>query len=864
MLLLAGEYSVLFVSDQHLRATDHKFFLLFVVGIKWTNQFTTLIQRIVVLALMVTVVVGQPQMPEASLKMVPRLNYGVIFQQEHPMHLAREYWLHTYSLDIPHPVLGNQMPRCRHGHMSCHILNTVTLQIASLRSKTLVNVNASLERILNLIPQSSIVNERRYQRSLLPFIGDMVSGLFGTATMDDVNTLARHINALVTRTNIITKAVKQHGSHLSSFMKVVDDRMTNLKNGIENNFKTLNNVLHNFRFTYEHLELTLTNISGILADQVHRANELELTFLSLQSSVQSLVEGKLTPFLLPKQVIAQTMSEIQSILHNKYSGFHLIVADPVELYRNAQFFYARKAMQLYITVKFPIASRANALNLYRIISLPVPVNNTSQHATQLLDLPDYLAVTYHQQFYANIPNTKLMTCKHDNSYLCDFNIPLTPVRVPSCVWSVFTNDKVQIYKNCNFRFRQSLLKPTVLEITASSVLIYNTPKVSVNCPQNQYTIPGCSFCIHSIPCMCTVSSDTWFYSPRLIRCVNGTDEKITPLYPVNLALLQEFFNDSNTKSIAGDTTFSLPTSISIPQFKLYNHSFTKILAADEKAHLSLRKMADATKRDQVVFETLTEPLLEGEINVKDSWPHLSDILTILAMGVGSLALLGVAWLFVKLRSLAAALFLLQQVSRSKSMTPPIFQYELPSTPAPESDTISLAIFEEFSWIHASLVLNVFTVFILLGIVSMLWKRKPNGTFLYLELTNSTNCTLIPIMHLPLCPSYWDIHHPRDISDLSLAPLPSCKLLADWPGFKVTNKLTRNSISVATTVNLNIWQYFAVKKLLQQPFCAHLLIGHQGLFQPLCPKETKILDKINNKMAKESSMYPSLNDCGSKL
>lgn len=53
--------------------------------------------------------------------------------------------------------------------------------------------------------------------------------------------------------------------------------------------------------------------------------------------------------------------------------------------------------------------------------------------------------------------------------------------------------------------------------------------------------------------------------------------------------------------------------MSIQDFKFYNHSISQVLANDQKAHLSLRKIASAVKSDRKIFRTLAEPLIDGQI-----------------------------------------------------------------------------------------------------------------------------------------------------------------------------------------------------------------------------------------------------------
>ena len=49
--------------------------------------------------------------------------------------------------------------------------------------------------ILNTVPQVTSNLMSKSKRALLPFVGDIASGLFGLATHNDVRKLANHINA---------------------------------------------------------------------------------------------------------------------------------------------------------------------------------------------------------------------------------------------------------------------------------------------------------------------------------------------------------------------------------------------------------------------------------------------------------------------------------------------------------------------------------------------------------------------------------------------------------------------------------------------------------------------------------------------
>ena len=53
------------------------------------------------------------------------------------------------------------------------------------------------------------------------------------------------------------------------------------------------------------------------------------------------------------------------------------------------------------------------MKLFKIISLPVPTasNMSSKHATQLMSLPDYFAVSDQKNYYAQLKTKDLENCK---------------------------------------------------------------------------------------------------------------------------------------------------------------------------------------------------------------------------------------------------------------------------------------------------------------------------------------------------------------------------------------------------------------------------------------------------------------------
>ena len=217
-------------------------------------------------------------------------------------------------------------------------------------------------------------------------------------------------------------------------------------------------------------------------------------------------------------------------------------------------------------------------------------------------------------------------------------------------------------------------------------------------------VSGCGFCIMKFPCMCSVTTTQFYLQPRLTGCQNET-QNITKLHPLNLALLQQFFDPAVVKHIYADTAFLRPVNISTPAFKIYKHKMSNILADDMKGHLSLKRMADKAKNDETIFKTLSEPLLEGELSLNTSWPDINAILIFISSTLTISSVVVMVWMYFKIQKLSMTVLMLQQMQMADAMsTLPSFIYkQVQNNDLSNTQTyFNLAL----SWNHAIFLLSL--------------------------------------------------------------------------------------------------------------------------------------------------------------
>ena len=94
------------------------------------------------------------------------------------------------------------------------------------------SINTTVDLIHELIPKVDLsvsgTTQSRNKCGLFDFVGSISKSLFGTATVEDVEKLARHVNILINKNNKFVKAMTHHDQLLSSFMAKTDQRFQNI------------------------------------------------------------------------------------------------------------------------------------------------------------------------------------------------------------------------------------------------------------------------------------------------------------------------------------------------------------------------------------------------------------------------------------------------------------------------------------------------------------------------------------------------------------------------------------------------------------------------------------------------------------
>lgn len=160
-----------------------------------------------------------------------------------------------------------------------------------------------------------------------------------------------------------------------------------------------------------------------------------------------------------------------------------------------------------------------------------------------------------------------------------------------------------------------------------------------------------------ILCRCSVTANHLYLPPCLGKYNNNNN-----------------FNNSFTKPrippFSKNTIFEEFVHIQLPNFHIFNHSFSQYLASDKEQHLSLNRIAKAVRHDGKVFKSLAESMIAGQVEFAvDQWLDTIGILAIIASSIGLFGFTFTMWSCYKIRTVQLTGLLLHQTHSPAALTP---------------------------------------------------------------------------------------------------------------------------------------------------------------------------------------------------
>lgn len=769
------------------------------------------------------------------------INYGVMFEPDSMIKFSNEWWLHSYVIRIPSLLDIPMVPRC-HGQAQCRRKNQLINNINKLRRPVAQAFNETMVVAQRLFEEPTPVSNRK-KKGLFDFIGSGLKFLFGTSTDGDVNQLRGHINNLQKGMKSLNTLFEKQQDSFQSYAKTVNQRFDNVLESIEVNQNTTIRMTMDLANAISAFEDNVNRMTAILVDEIGNMAYLQQHANDLTMALIQLAQGQLSPLLISTTHLKHTIEQITNTLRVQFNHYELVTVNEHFYYQHPVFTANRISDNIIITIKFPIAS-PDIYHMYKVHTFPVLTNNSdaSSHATQLLNASQYFVIDGRQQKYTELSQYQTDSCKGLDIKICNFQPVFSFLEKANCLANIFFDNKQKINKYCDFRYLTHEIQPHFKHVGGQNIIVYNMPKIIMNCQNGRTTLEGCKFCIVNIPCGCSISNSDIIFQNLMTSC-NNTDVNPTIVYPINLPILHAFFNNSIVDQILANTTYQTAAEIILPEIDIYRHKLEHTIAADHKLDLSLKTIATQMKTNSTIYKSLTDAYLDGAItHPYETTIDYKVIMLIISFTLTIINTITMLFMFRKFKTLTTLCALARPIKAMNT-----FNYQ--PTSEDETPNVTNEILKAIKIEHVNTALCAITIILLILLLIKLFYPKPTDTKVLIEISNGFNCTMLQVFRLPLCQEWYEIKYPDIISDITIEGFLAPKLTVNWPDFQIRDIGSDQTITAPQHLNLLPWQAYRIRSIIKGTFILKIRIEHNGLtfIKPIQPAAQPPLPPYINNM-----------------
>jgi len=291
---------------------------------------------------------GQPD--DFSDFTILRHNYGVVIKKASEAQIATDYWTHVFTVELPTVgrVVDTFIPTCDRivrsnstiNHQTCVTIRPMLGILAELNENMTKHLNETMKHIVNVLPTHFRSVDNRQTRALIGVVGEILRGAFGTMSDSDRENIDARVRQIV-RTQVgLTKSFESEQAKMSSYFSVANKRMDTVAKLVTDQHKVIDDVLQHIAITAR--ETTVSNV--IVSTAISRLTRY-ITIMDhindLRVAVERLVEGYLTPSLIPPASIDMAIRSIQQELASRFPDVRLIRYRAKDIYAHANHLYAR-------------------------------------------------------------------------------------------------------------------------------------------------------------------------------------------------------------------------------------------------------------------------------------------------------------------------------------------------------------------------------------------------------------------------------------------------------------------------------------------------------------------------------------------
>ena len=374
-----------------------------------------------------------------------------------------------------------------------------TLQLVLSNIKDIYNSGKTTKTsAIKLLQTNQPQTHIHHRRSLLPFLGDAISWLTGTATTKDIHSIKTRINQL-----IATQASQQNTLvHIMSILNITMYATQVNRCGINTLMDAVRETSHDINNLYNlttslatslNFHQMILNIRPVFGNLCDSLNYIQMVVSThTMDYTDAATSGTLSPIVVPVTDLQQIL---QHIAHTLPPTLHLPISpdDTLHFYRYLCTHVLIENKQFLLLIGVPIQDRSRKITIHQILTLNIPQGNYS--ACYDVDTK-YFGVTKGTTMAVELSITQFQACQEAYGQFCSITTPFQPLaNPPSCIAALYAKSTVDIISECSLQICKASATTLPTQI-APDIWILTTPDttpantMSSICPEKAMkTIP---------------------------------------------------------------------------------------------------------------------------------------------------------------------------------------------------------------------------------------------------------------------------------------------------------------------------------------------------------------------------------------
>ena len=293
----------------------------------------------------------------------------------------------------------------------------------------------------------------RRKRSMLPWAGKILSGIFGTATEEEIDTLRDKIAVLSDRTKIITQVMQDSLTIINATRAEVHinrEAITHLGHVVQTLTERLRQ-LYDDTIVAMQRELLYDQYLSRAHSAFHIINsqlrQVSVALLQVRRQLEAVMHGKLPFDLIPERQLQTFLHQIESSLPQNY----LLPYGTKELrpyFTQIPTLLLSSTNEVYVTLIIPISPVASKFTVFEPVVVPRFTSDRLSVQQYVLE-SSAIAVSQDGYSFRLLSEGEAAICTHNQATFCKVNTATFRIsHTKMCIFALFAKDPEAIASQC--------------------------------------------------------------------------------------------------------------------------------------------------------------------------------------------------------------------------------------------------------------------------------------------------------------------------------------------------------------------------------------------------------------------------------